>query len=76
MEELVQHPGKHGEDFKLQPPSEAEVKAVIMVLKNTGTEGIDKIPVQVLKLGAPILSSTRCPHHRRVHQDVNGPGRD
>ena len=27
-----------------------------MTLKNTKAEGVDKIPVQVLKMGAPILA--------------------
>ncbi len=50
-------PAEHEEDFVLRPPTEVEVKAVIMALKNTGAEGVDKIPVQVLRLGAPVLAA-------------------
>ncbi len=42
--------------FVLRPPSAADIAREMRRLKNTGAEGIDGIPVSVLKMGAAILS--------------------
>ena len=44
------------EELVLRPPTVAEVVKVIMSLKNTGAEGVDGIPVSVLKMGVGVLA--------------------
>ncbi len=44
------------EELELRPPTASQVAGVIMGLKNTAAEGIDGIPVVVLKLGIEALA--------------------
>ncbi len=44
------------DELVLRPPSEAEVAREIMALKNTGAEGVDCIPVSILKKGVGVLA--------------------
>ncbi len=43
--------------FKFRPPSEREIRTIIMGLNNTQALGIDGIPVSVLKHLAPIIAA-------------------
>ncbi len=44
-------------EFVLKEPSVASVAKEILALKNTGAEGVDKIPVSVLKKGVEVLAA-------------------
>ncbi len=43
--------------FELRPPTETAVRREIRGLRNTGAEGVDHIPVAVLKMGADLLAA-------------------